>query len=89
MLASQPPTDAPSLSILGTLLGVVALVGVLAALGFVQPVVQGVGWLLKRIIRRGFLLWERTLGWMPWPLFAAFVAAVLVFGAFGWATALA
>ncbi|MBY0230510.1 MAG: HEAT repeat domain-containing protein, partial [Gemmataceae bacterium] len=80
MLASQPLSDTPSLTILGTLLGLVALVGLLAALGFVQPVVQGVAWLLRDIVRRGFLLWERTLGWMPWPLFAAFAAAGLALG---------
>ncbi len=83
-MLDEPPvtaaSDSPSLTILGTLVGVALLVGVLAAAGVVRPVVRWALDAFKAMIAGGFRTWERTLGWMPWPLFAVFVAGLVVCG---------
>jgi HEAT repeat protein len=75
-----PYNEGPSAAILGALLGLLLLVVVLALTGLLQAGVRGAVWALKGLTRRCFLLWERTLGWMPWQAFAAFVLVLLIVG---------
>src|SRR5262249_53891164 len=43
-------------------------------------IVRAAVWALKSLTRQCFLLWERTLGWMPWQAFVVFVLGLLVAG---------
>ncbi len=52
------------------LLVVLGLVGLIAAIlfrvGFISWLLQAASTLIRRTIRNGFLLWERSLSWAPW-----------------------
>ena len=66
--------------LLATLAGVMVSAGILYQLGLIGWVLRGVGHLVRGTIRVGFLLWERLLGWAPWPIYLAIVVGFLLAG---------
>jgi HEAT repeat protein len=66
--------------LLATLAGLGLAAGVLYGVGLLGWVLRVLGLVVRGSIRQGFLLWERLLGWAPWPLFLAIVLGFLVVG---------
>ena len=66
--------------LLATLAVVMVSAGVLYRLGIIGWVLRGVGHVVGGTIRGGFLLWERLLGWAPWPIYLAIVVGFLLAG---------
>ena len=75
-----PDAVRPSvLMLLVVLVGGVVAAG-LVKLGVVRWAVRWLGASVRWGVRTGFRVWEQTLAWAPWPLFAAVVAVLLLIG---------
>jgi HEAT repeat protein len=70
----------PSYLLLATLAALGLAAGVLYQVGLIGWVLQVLGLVVRGGIRKGFLLWERLLGWASWPLFLAVVVSFVVVG---------
>jgi HEAT repeat protein len=66
--------------LLATLAGAGLAIGALHRLGVVGWALRVVGYLVRRGIERGFLVWERLLSWASWGEFLIIVVAFLVLG---------
>ena len=53
--------------ILGTIVGILAILVVFFLLGWLEKLVGVVGRLLQSMVNAGFKFWERTLFWARWP----------------------
>jgi HEAT repeat protein len=71
----------PSYLLLLALAGTSLLAGILHRIGLIAAVLRGVGLVVKGAIQGGFLLWERLLGRVSWPVFLAIAVVFLVAGA--------
>lgn len=69
--------------LLATLAGAGLAIGVLYRLGAIGWALRVLGYVVRAGIERGFLLWERLLGWASWGEFLIIVVAFLILG--GWA----
>jgi HEAT repeat protein len=68
-------------SLLLGIAGIGLLAGVLAWLGILGWLVGLVQSAVHAIIRAGFALWRRLLGWAPWPVLLLLIVALLAAGA--------
>ncbi len=66
--------------LLATLAGAGLAIASLHRLGVVGWVLRIVAYLVRRGIERGFLVWERLLGWASWGEFLTIVIAILILG---------
>lgn len=70
----------PSCLLLAMLAGIMVSAGLLYRIGLIGWVLRGFGRAVTGASRRGFLLWERLLGWASWPLYLTIVCALLLVG---------
>jgi hypothetical protein len=66
--------------LLATLAGIMVSAGLLYRIGLIGWVLRGFGYVATGAIRRGFLLWERLLGWASWPLYLTIACGLLLVG---------
>src|SRR5262245_40436637 len=78
LFAAEGPRS--SYLILAAFLAVAVLAGALYSVGVIGWAVAALSWFVRAGIRRGFLLWERTLAWATWPVILGIELAFLVVG---------
>ncbi len=66
--------------VLASIAGVIALIALLFAIGWLDLFLGFVGRVLEKTIQRGFRFWERTLWWTRWPSYLLLVSLLLGFG---------
>jgi HEAT repeat protein len=70
----------PSYLLLSTLGAIILAAAVLHQIGLIGWVLRGLGSLLRRGIKEGFLLWKRLFGWASWPSFLTIAMVFLLVG---------
>ena len=71
----------PSYLLLSTLAAIILAAAVLHQIGLIGWLLRGLGSMVKRGIKGGFLLWKRLFGWASWP---SFLTIAVVFLLVGW-----
>jgi hypothetical protein len=66
--------------LLATLVGIAAAAAILYQVGIMGWVLRGLGYVVRRAIEQGFLLWERLFAWGSWQEFLVIVFGILLLG---------